>query len=75
LINKQLLTDGSVRIRILGDLNGDGIVDMYDTLQSSNAFGSYLGHPRWDPWADLNGDDEVDIYDEILLAGNFGRTC
>jgi hypothetical protein len=71
----NFFTDGSVRIRILGDLNGDGIVDMYDTLQSSNAFGSYLGHPRWDPWADLNGDDEIDIYDEILLAANFGRTC
>jgi hypothetical protein len=74
-LTNNFFTDGSVRIRILGDLNGDGIVDMYDTLQSSNAFGSYLGHPRWDPWADLNGDDEVDIYDEILLAANFGRTC
>ena len=74
-LTNNFFTDGSVRIRILGDLNGDGIVDMFDTLQSSNAFGSYLGHPRWDPWADLNGDDEVDIYDEILLAANFGRTC
>jgi len=66
-------TDGSVRIRILGDVNADGTVDILDVVLSTDAFGSYLGHPRWNPWADMNDDGDVDILDMILLASNFGK--
>lgn len=68
-------TDGNVRIRILGDINGDGKVDLYDAVQGSTAFGSYPEHPRWNPWADIHSNDEVDIFDMLILAGNFGKEC
>jgi hypothetical protein len=67
-------TDGSVRIRILGDINADGKVDILDMVEGSEAFGSYLGDPRWNPWADLNGDGTVNILDLIIVASNFGNT-
>lgn len=59
---------------ILGDLNGDGIVDVSDAILAAKAFGSHSGDPNWNPEADLNGDGTVDIFDIIMLARNFGHT-
>jgi hypothetical protein len=58
---------------LLGDLNQDGIVDIYDVIQAASAFGSYPGHPNWDSHADLNHDNIIDIFDIIILANNFGK--
>ena len=41
----------------------DGEPDIYDVVILALAYGSYPGHPRWDPRADLNGDGIVDIFD------------
>jgi len=67
--------DGNVKVRLWGDINGDGVVDIFDALDGSLAFGSYPEHPRWNPWADILSNDEVDIFDMLILAGNFGGTC
>jgi len=56
-----------------GDLNQDGTVDIYDAILAALAFGTYPGHPEWDPRVDLNQDDVIDIFDIIILATNFGR--
>ena len=70
-----MLTDGTVEVKpILGDLNGDGEVDMRDVSIAASAFGSYAGHPRWNPIADVNKDDSVDMRDIALVARNFGET-
>ena len=69
----NVLIDGAVKVKIPGDINGDDIVDIYDALFASSAFGSYLGDPQWNPACDLNGDNIVDIFDIIMLASNFGR--
>lgn len=61
------------RILILGDVNSDGSVDIYDALIAAAAFGSYPGHEKWNPKCDLNNDSVVDIFDIIILASNFGR--
>lgn len=58
-----------------GDVNGDGVVDIYDVVTVSIAFGSYPGHTDWNPDADLNNDNAVDIYDVVLVATNFGKTA
>jgi len=67
--------DGSFRnlALLLGDLNEDNVVDIYDALLAANAFGSKPGDGNWNPDADINGDGLVDIFDLILLAQNFGR--
>jgi hypothetical protein len=60
---------------LVGDINGDGKVDIKDLVLLTRAFGSYPSHPRWNSEADLNGDNKVDIKDLVLLIKNFGRTC
>jgi parallel beta-helix repeat protein len=62
-------------VPVLGDLNHDGIVDLFDAIQIASVFGDYPGHPLWNPDADLNQDGIVDIFDAIILAGNFGKTA
>jgi hypothetical protein len=66
--------DGTVYVGILGDINGDGRVDIYDALKLAAAFGSKLGEPNWNPNADINNDYIVDIYDALKLSANFGKT-
>jgi hypothetical protein len=39
-----------------GDTNYDGIVDIYDAVLASAAYGSKPGDPNWNPDADLNGE-------------------
>lgn len=55
-----------------GDINGDGEVDIRDVSIAARAFGSYPGHPRWNPIADVNNDDEVNIRDIAAIARKYG---
>ncbi len=61
---------------IRGDINGDGIVDIFDMVIVATAFGSRLSDPSppWDQRADLNNDSKIDILDAVILAVNFGTT-
>ena len=62
-----------VGTRLLGDINGDRIVDIYDAILLANAYNSVPGKANWNPNADINGDNIVDIYDAILLANHYGQ--
>ncbi|MCZ2808939.1 MAG: hypothetical protein O2V44_06265 [Candidatus Bathyarchaeota archaeon] len=57
-----------------GDVNWDGIVDIYDAILLGLAFGSSPGEPGWNVRCDFNTDDIIDIYDAIILGNNFGKT-
>jgi hypothetical protein len=69
----NVYVDGVVKVVIPGDINGDGIVDIYDAIRLAVAFGSEPDDPNWNPNADINGDEIVDIYDAIILAIHFGE--
>jgi parallel beta-helix repeat protein len=60
-------------IRLLGDINDDRTVDIFDAILLFNAFNSAIGTPTWNPEADLNHDDFVDIFDAILLANHYNQ--
>jgi len=60
-------------IPILGDINNDGIVDIYDAIMLASAFGSKPESPNWNFRADINTDGSIDIYDAIILASNYGE--
>jgi len=60
---------------LLGDLNGDRIVDIYDIVLVSLAFDSRPEDSNWNPDADLNDDNTVDIFDVVTVAMNFGKTA
>jgi hypothetical protein len=67
--------DGVIYVGIPGDINGDGIVDIYDAIKLAGAINSKLYDPIWNANADINSDANVDIYDAIILAGNYGKTA
>jgi peptide/nickel transport system substrate-binding protein len=67
--------DGMIYVGIPGDINGDGIVDIYDAIKLAGAYNSKLYDPTWNANADINSDANVDIYDAIILAGNYGKTA
>lgn len=66
-------TNENFSITLLGDLNGDGTVNIKDVAIVSLAFGSDPTHPRWNPIADVDGNCKVDIKDVALVASNFGK--
>jgi len=59
----------------IGDLNFDGLVDIYDGIIFANAFGAHAVPPskNWNPYADLNKDGIIDIYDAILMGRHYGE--
>jgi len=63
----------SLTIRLLGDVNGDGRVDLKDLALVARAFGSTPTSPNWNPAADINGDGQVNMKDIALVVRNFGQ--
>jgi hypothetical protein len=60
-------------LRKMGDVNGDGIIDMKDVDIMRATFGSTPGSPNWNPACDLNGDGVVNIKDATILGTNYGQ--
>jgi hypothetical protein len=69
--NFNIIVEGSKYL--LGDLNKDGSVDIFDAVVISAALNSTIGTPTWNPDADLNKDGRVDLYDIVLLSQNWGK--
>jgi hypothetical protein len=58
---------------LIGDLNGDGKVDMRDIGYVARRFGCDPGSTLWDPNADFNSDGKIDMKDIAIVARNFGK--
>jgi PKD repeat protein len=67
--------EGAIRIkvRIMGDINGDGEVDMKDVVLAASAFGSDPNHPRWNSDADIDENGEINVKDIALVCKHFGE--
>ena len=71
-------TDDTIRIKLPGDVDGDGDVDVTDLSYVARAFGS---DPRW-PWGndwyqwnencDFNNDLKCDVWDLSIGVENYG---
>ncbi|MEM3576954.1 MAG: PKD domain-containing protein [Candidatus Bathyarchaeia archaeon] len=61
-------------IALLGDINGDGTVDIFDAILLSISFGAKPGNPNWNPNADLDNSGEIDIFDAIILSAHYGES-
>jgi thermitase len=65
--------DGTVNVRIIGDANGDGKVDIYDCILASAAFGASSSEPEYRVFCDVNQDGVVDIFDMIQFGIHYGE--
>jgi hypothetical protein len=72
-ITNNVLVDGKVNVRLFGDINGDGIVDVSDISAVTGAFGSYPGRPNWNPACDLDQNNVIDVSDVAAVCANFGK--
>jgi hypothetical protein len=80
-INQQIL-EYLQGTGLLGDLNGDGGVNMKDIALAARTYGShcpnydYQGEPaspNWNPNADINNDGVVNMKDIALVVRQFGQ--
>lgn len=61
----------SVQDTLVGDINGDGVVNILDAVLLANSFLATPSSSNWNPNADLNGDGAVNILDAIMLVDHF----
>ncbi|HVO85925.1 MAG TPA: ABC transporter substrate-binding protein [Candidatus Eisenbacteria bacterium] len=71
-ITPQTLT--WIRVASNGDLNADGIVDIFDIARVAIVFGTTYPNVHWDFNADINNDGVMDIFDIAIVAIHFGQT-
>lgn len=60
--------------RLVGDLDGDGTVDIVDLLTFSSGWGTIAGEAGYDAASDFNGDGVIDIVDLMQLATSWDHT-
>jgi hypothetical protein len=65
------LTNGVVYIGIPGDINGDGPVNILDSIVLGNAFLATPSSSGWNSNADINDDNVVNILDSIIIGNHF----
>jgi ABC-type transport system substrate-binding protein len=64
--------DFAIYVTIQEDVNLDFVVDIFDVVVISRAFGHAPGAAGWDVRADLTGDCTVDIFDVVKTVISFG---
>ncbi|TET21050.1 hypothetical protein E3J74_00650 [Candidatus Bathyarchaeota archaeon] len=68
------ITHENVRVKLLGDVDDNGVVDISDLYALSVAYGSVPENPNWNEEADMNGDNEVNGLDMSALVKKYGET-
>jgi hypothetical protein len=66
--------DGSVKVKIIGDVNNDNVVDLNDLIAWDAAYGSVPGSLNWNPQADINEDGIVNGADGTLIVAHYHET-
>lgn len=75
-ISNNVLIYGLVKVKMLGDVNGDGIINIYDVVMVAVAYGSKVGDPKWNPECDLVSPwNVINIFDVVAVASRYGKTC
>jgi beta-glucosidase len=68
IVNTALTTVVFPSSGIVGDVNGDGIVNCLDLMALKLAFGTHTGDPGFLPTADIDGNGVIDVNDMIAVT-------
>jgi hypothetical protein len=70
----SLITANLIRLQSghSGDLNSDGVVNVFDLVIVGRSMNTQPGHERWNPQADVTGDGRIDLRDLNYITGKFG---
>jgi hypothetical protein len=71
--NDNTLVDGQVYVKMFGDVNANGHIDLLDLVAAAIAFGSKPGEERWNPQADLVQDGVINVFDLTMVLIHFNE--
>ena len=74
-VTNNVYSDGKIKVRWYGDVNGDDIVDGQDIALVKKAIPSLPSDDQWNPMADLNDDGVVDGVDLQRTKKKVGTGC
>ena len=75
LSNNILIGSVQVKIKMYGDINGDGKVDLTDLVQFAQSYYRRIGDPLYNPDADIDGNGFVNLIDLVTIALYYNKTC
>jgi parallel beta-helix repeat protein len=67
------LVYGTVKVTILGDVDGNFLVDIYDITAICVCYDSKIGQPLYNPNCDLDGNGIIDIFDVTAACVHYGQ--
>jgi uncharacterized repeat protein (TIGR02543 family) len=68
------LSKPNIPVTTIGDINGDGVINIFDAVIISLAWGSTPVDSYWNIRADINHDNTVNLLDGIRIASHWGET-
>ena len=69
------MTYGPVKMKMLGDINGDRKIDIIDVVAATSIYGSREGDPNWNPECDVASPwGVIDILDVVVITSRYGQT-
>jgi len=64
---------GSVTVSIIGDVDGDFDVDIFDVVKITGAYGKKRGDLAYNPNADIDDSGLINIFDVVMCTGHYGQ--
>jgi hypothetical protein len=71
--NNTATASAQIEVTILGDVNGDHVVNILDVAKIASIYGLRQGDPNFNPNCDLDGDGQITILDLVTCTSHYGQ--